>query len=162
MRRVNELKILILTAATGGGHLRAAHTLQTYIQENTQGNEVVVADTLKEVSTILDKTCCDGYRFMATGARRACSGGCTAPQTAIRRSTRSWSGSTARSGASLLPLLEAEKPDVVISTHPFATEMVSHLKGRGRVRAPLLCLMTDYGPHRACGGAECGRLCRGG
>ena len=65
MRRVNELKILILTAATGGGHLRAAHTLQTYIQENTQGNEVVVADTLKEVSTILDKTCCDGYRFLA-------------------------------------------------------------------------------------------------
>jgi processive 1,2-diacylglycerol beta-glucosyltransferase len=27
--------------------------------------------------------------------------------------------------------------------------MVSHLKGKGIVRAPLICLMTDYGPHRA-------------
>ena len=148
MRRVNELKILILTAATGGGHLRAAHTLQTYIQENTQGNEVVVADTLKEVSAILDKTCCDGYRFMARRTPRVfgrlyrASNSDTPLYSLVER----FNGAI---GRKLLPLFETEKPDVVISTHPFATEMVSHLKGRGRVRAPLLCLMTDYGPHRA-------------
>ena len=66
-------------------------------------------------------------------------------------------------GRKLLPLFETEKPDVVILHPPLRYgDEVSHLKGRGRVRAPLLCLMTDYGPHRALGGAECGRLCRGG
>ena len=64
------MKILILSAATGGGHLRASRALQTYILENTQGNEVVIADALKEVNAILDKTCCDGYHFMATKVPR--------------------------------------------------------------------------------------------
>ena len=27
--------------------------------------------------------------------------------------------------------------------------MISHLKEKGLVQAPLICLMTDYGPHRA-------------
>ena len=64
------MKILILSAATGGGHLRASRALQNYILENAPGNEVVIADALKEVHAILDKTCCRGYHFMATKTPR--------------------------------------------------------------------------------------------
>lgn len=142
------MKILILSAATGGGHLRASRALQTYILENTQGNEVVIADALKEVNAILDKTCCDGYHFMATKAPRIFGRlyRATNTDTPLYSLVSRFNGAV---GVRLLPLLAEEKPDVIISTHPFATEMVSHLKGKGRVSAPLICLMTDYGPHRA-------------
>lgn len=52
-------------------------------------------------------------------------------------------------GLRLLPMLREQEPDLILSTHPFATEMISHLKEKGLVQAPLICLMTDYGPHRA-------------
>ena len=142
------LKILILSAATGGGHLRASRALQTYILENTEGNSVVIADALKEVNTILDKTCCDGYHFMATKAPRVFGQlyRATNMDTPLYSLVTRFNGAV---GVKLLPLLAAEKPDVILSTHPFATEMVSYLKGKRKVSAPLLCLMTDYGPHRA-------------
>ena len=142
------MKILILSAATGGGHLRASRALQTYIRENTEGNEVVIADALKSINTILDKTCCDGYHFMATKAPRVFGRlyRATNMDTPLYSLVSRFNGAV---GVRLMPLLTEEKPDVIISTHPFATEMVSHLKGKGRVTAPLICLMTDYGPHRA-------------
>ena len=142
------MKILILSAATGGGHLRASRALQTYIRENTGGNEVVIADALKSINTILDKTCCDGYHFMATKAPRVFGRlyRATNMDTPLYSLVSRFNGAV---GVRLMPLLTEEKPDVIISTHPFAPEMVSHLKGKGRVTAPLICLMTDYGPHRA-------------
>ncbi len=148
VRGVSVLKILILSAATGGGHLRASRALQTYIKENTEGNEVVIADALKSINTILDKTCCDGYHFMATKAPRVFGRlyRATNMDTPLYSLVSRFNGAV---GVRLMPLLTEEKPDVIISTHPFATEMVSHLKGKGRVTAPLICLMTDYGPHRA-------------
>ena len=62
------MRILILTAATGGGHLRAARALESYLLENTENTEVKVVDTLKEINTVLDKMICDGYHFLATKA----------------------------------------------------------------------------------------------
>ncbi|HEX3027315.1 MAG TPA: glycosyltransferase [Clostridia bacterium] len=142
------MKILILSAATGGGHLRASHAIESYIRENSTGNEVAVVDALKSINTVLDKTVCEGYHFLATKTPKVFG--------QLYRKTNEESilsnlvtRFTSVFSQKLIPLMEEQKPDVVISTHPFATEMVSHLKGKGIVTAPLICLMTDYGPHRA-------------
>ena len=58
------MKIMLLTAATGGGHLRAAAAVEQYIRENTS-YEVKTVDTLKAIGRFLDKTVCDSYLFMA-------------------------------------------------------------------------------------------------
>ena len=58
------MRILILTCATGGGHLRAASALENYIRETT-GHEVIQMDFLKSIGKLLDKTVCDSYLFMA-------------------------------------------------------------------------------------------------
>ena len=50
------MKILILTAATGGGHLRASSALKSYILETQEDCEVEIVDTLKYISPLLDKT----------------------------------------------------------------------------------------------------------
>jgi processive 1,2-diacylglycerol beta-glucosyltransferase len=144
------VKLLILTAATGGGHVRASRAIQAYISKHPSESidEVVVVDALKSISSILDKTVCDGYHFLATKTPKVFG-------QLYRRTNVNSVLSTLVSRFSsvfsikLISLLEEQKPDVILSTHPFATEMISHLKRAGVVTAPLICLMTDYGPHRA-------------
>jgi len=47
----------------------------------------------------------------------------------------------------LKKFLLKEDFDVIISTHFFATEVISVLKGKGILSAPLLTVLTDYRPH---------------
>ena len=44
-------------------------------------------------------------------------------------------------------LLQELKPDVVISTHPFGSQMCTVLKKSGKVHAKIATVMTDYAPH---------------
>lgn len=141
------MRIMILTAATGGGHLSAASSLEKYILENTT-HEVFNVDTLKAIGTFLDKTICDSYHFMAK--KLPLLFGQLYKQT-----------NKPNHFASLVPKINSQfshslnkaihliHPDVIISTHPFATEMVSHLKEKGKVDAKLITVITDYGLHRA-------------
>lgn len=141
------MKIMLLTAATGGGHLRAAHAVEEYIRENTS-YEVVTVDALKAVGRFLDKTVCDSYLFMAKKVptlfgrlyKR------TNKQTHFANLVPKLSGLFS---GMLLPAIADQQPDVIITTHPFATEMVSDLKEDGLITAPLVCIITDYGVHRA-------------
>ena len=47
-----------------------------------------------------------------------------------------------------MPLINEKNPDVIVTTHPFTTEMISKLKSCGKISKPLICIMTDYAPHR--------------
>ena len=141
------MKILLLTAATGGGHLRASNAVERYIRDNT-GHDVKSVDTLKAVGRFLDKTVCDSYLFMAKKVP-ALFGRLykqTNKQNLFSDLVPKLSGMFSNL---LLPAIEAYHPDVIITTHPFATEMVSDLKEDGSVTAPLICILTDYGAHRA-------------
>ena len=142
------MKVLILSAATGGGHLRAARAVQTCLRENEPSWRVEVVDALKCVGSLLDKTCCDGYRFLATKTPKVFGQlyRATNEESVLNTLMTHFSGLL---GLRLLPMLREQEPDLILSTHPFATEMISHLKEKGLVQAPLICLMTDYGPHRA-------------
>jgi processive 1,2-diacylglycerol beta-glucosyltransferase len=141
------VKILILTAATGGGHKRAAHAIESYITELSAGNQVVVLDALQKVGPMLNHTCCDGYRLLCKHAPKA-----------FGRLYRKTNKESTMQGmmfrinyqhsGRLAHAIYDVQPDVILSTHPFATEMVSRMKAKG-YRVPLICLMTDYGPHQA-------------
>ena len=141
------MRILILTCATGGGHLRAAAALESYIRETT-GHEVIQMDFLKSIGKLLDKTICDGYLFMAKktpalfgrlykSANKDNTFADFVPRTSELLSYQ------------LFPHIDELQPDVIISTHPFATEMVSSLKEEKKITCPLICIMTDYGVHKA-------------
>lgn len=142
------MKILLLSAATGGGHLRASHAIEEYLLENTTGVEVRVMDALKTISPVLDKTICDGYHFMATKVPKVFGKLYvkTNEETPLAQMVPKFN--SLFSQRLVEPVLEFD-PDVIITTHPFATEMVSHLKEKHVTDAPLICIMTDYGPHKA-------------
>lgn len=127
--------------------MRAAHAVESYIQTHSSGNQVVVLDALKCVGPLLNHTCCDGYRFLCKRVPKAFG--------TLYRATNKESPMRGmmfrinyQQSGKLAPTIQNEHPDVILSTHPFATEMVSEMKERG-YRVPLVCLMTDYGPHQA-------------
>ena len=142
------MRILILSAATGGGHMRAAHALEEAIRRKSPETEVRVVDFLKEISPILDKTICDGYHFLATKTPKVFGKlyQKTNEETPFSQIVPKFNSLFCQE---LVPLMEEFRPDVVVTTHPFATEMVSRLKEKGALFAPLICIMTDYGPHKA-------------
>jgi processive 1,2-diacylglycerol beta-glucosyltransferase len=47
----------------------------------------------------------------------------------------------------LLKLLRQKQPDLIISTHPFGSQMCSYLKRKGKITAKIATIMTDFAPH---------------
>lgn len=141
------MKILILTCATGGGHLRAAAALEAYIRETTT-HDVVQMDFLKSIGKIVDKTICDSYLFMAKRTP-ALFGRLYKTTNKDNLLADMVPHTTDLMSLQLYPRLQEVAPDVILSVHPFATEMVSSLKEYGKITCPLICVMTDYGVHRA-------------
>lgn len=141
------MRILILTCATGGGHLRAAAALEKYIKETTD-HEVIQMDFLKSIGKLLDKTICDSYLFMAKKTP-ALFGRLYKTTNRDNPLADFVPRTTELIALQLYPHLEEVSPDVIISVHPFATEMVSSLKEDKKITCPLICIMTDYGVHKA-------------
>lgn len=51
------------------------------------------------------------------------------------------------SGAALLKIAE-DQPTLIVSTHPFASQALGHLRATGQLRAPVVTYLTDMSVHR--------------
>ncbi len=141
------MRILILSASTGGGHLRASSALKTYILNHDSNSTVEIVDTLKYVSPLLNKTVTEGYEQLAKKSPKVYGAMYKTANIDICKSFLAAFNSLF--SKKLIPLLSEFNPDIIISTHPFATEMVSNLKDTYNITIPLVCIMTDYAPHKA-------------
>lgn len=141
------MRVLILSASTGGGHMRASSALKTYIMNNDKDAVVEIIDTFEYINPILNKTVTEGYLYLATKTPKMYG---TVYNTSNKENAFKSLvfGLNSLFSRKLMPLLKEFKPDVIISTHPFSTEMVSNIKGKGEIKTPLICIMTDYAPHR--------------
>lgn len=140
------MRILIFTAATGGGHKRTSKAMEDYFLRHIPGAEVRIVDAIKEVNKMVDKTICGSYEFMAMRAPKLYGVIYDSTQKEGLDISKPLSAIACRK---LLPVITEFDPDVIITTHPFAGEMVSHLKSRRKIDKPLISIMTDYGPHRS-------------
>ena len=142
------MRILILSASTGGGHMKASAAIKSHILNKDPNSVVEISDTLKYISPLLDKTISDGYEYLAKNAPKMYgvmykqSNKETALNTFVYKFNTLFS-------KKLIPLLQEFKPDAIVSTHPFTTEMLSNLKDTLEINIPLICIMTDYAPHKA-------------
>jgi processive 1,2-diacylglycerol beta-glucosyltransferase len=141
------MNILILSASTGGGHMRASKAIQNYMMQQDKNIRVEIVDTLKYINPILNKTVTNGYVYLATktpklyGKLYYLSNKEHKLKNFVSKVNNIFSNK-------LLPLIDDYKPDIIITTHPFPTEMVSKLKDKYLINIPLLCVMTDYAPHK--------------
>lgn len=143
-----NVRILILAASTGGGHMKASRAIEADIRQNMPDAEIEILDTLKCIHTLLDKTVCDGYKFLAKNSPRVY-GKLYQKTNEDNRLSGVVPKLNGLFAQKLLPSIASYAPDLVIATHPFAVEMVSALKGEGKLQMPLLCVITDYGMHKA-------------
>lgn len=139
-------KILIFYAAYGGGHLSAARSIKEYLEEyNKNDVEVELVNCVEYVNKVVNKITTDAYAQMAK----------TAPWAWGRVYYRSQKGPLAKisdtsnkmMAIKLKKLLDEKKPDIVISTHPFGSQMCSYLRKKKKFDGKIATIMTDYAPH---------------
>lgn len=138
-------KVLIFYAAYGGGHLSAARSIKEYIENNYKDTEIRLVDCVKYVNKALDKLTTTAYNEMAKKAPWAWGKIYSNSQKGIFAKVSN--GSNKMMALKLNKLLQEFDPDLVISTHPFGSQMCTVLKEKGKIHADIATVMTDYAPH---------------
>ena len=138
-------KILIFYASYGGGHLNAAKSIYEYIKNNYNNNEVEMIDCMKYVNKTIEKITTAAYREAAKKAPwvwgKIYSDSQKGPLAHLS------SRSNKIMAIKLLKLLREKQPDLIISTHPFGSQMCSYLKRKGKIHSKIATIMTDFSPH---------------
>lgn len=138
-------RIMIFYAAYGGGHLSAARSIKENIESNYTDVEVMLVDCMEYVNKYVNKVTTKAYSEMAKKA----------PRTWGKVYWKSQRGPLAHISTTsnkvlsikLNKLLKDFEPDIIISTHPFGTQMCAYLKKSGKLHAKIATVMTDYAPH---------------
>ena len=138
-------KILIFYASYGGGHLSAANSINQYINENYKDYETSLVDCMLYVNKSINKLTTTAYKEMAKKFPWAW--GEVYYHSQKGPLARISSASNKLMAKKLLILLDDYMPDIVISTHPFASQMISYLKKKKLVSCKLATIMTDFAPH---------------
>lgn len=138
-------KILILYAKYGGGHFSAAKSIQTYFEENYFDIEVKLVDCVEYFNSFINKLTTATYKQMAKKA----------PWAWKKVYYNSQKGILAKLSTSankimakkLYNLFKEFLPDIIISTHFFATQITSYLKEHENFNCTLATILTDFAPH---------------
>ena len=138
-------KILIFYASYGGGHLSAANSIKNYLSSNYENIDVELIDCMKYINKPIEKITTTAYNEMAKKA----------PWAWGKIYNDSQKGPlahiTTRSNQvfaiKLLRLLREKNPDLIISTHPFGSQMCSYLKRKGKITSKIATILTDFAPH---------------
>lgn len=138
-------RILIFYASYGGGHLSAANAINEYIKNNYSDVETEIIDCMKYVNKRLEKLTTAAYKEMAKKAPWAWG---TIYYTSQKGPVAEISSASNKILARKLnTLLQEYNPDLVISTHPFASQMCSYLKKHNKINCKIASVMTDFAPH---------------
>lgn len=138
-------KVIIFYASYGGGHLSAARSIKENIETNYEDIDVKLIDCMEYVNKTVNKITTKAYSEMAKKA----------PKTWGRVYWKSQKGPLAQISTTsnkilsikLYKLLKDFEPNLIVSTHPFGSQMCAYLKKHGKLNAKIATVMTDYAPH---------------
>ena len=138
-------KVLIFYASYGGGHLSAAKSIKQYIDENYEDVQTTMIDCVKYINKALDSVTTAAYREMAKKA----------PWAWEKVYYKSKDGLVAKVSTTsnkimavkMAKLFREYKPDMVISTHPFSSQITAYLKQKKKTNCTLATVLTDFVPH---------------
>ena len=139
-------KVIILTASTGGGHNKVAQTIKEDLL--ALGHEVEVVDFLKSQNKIYELIVSHGYELLASkfptlyGELYKVSNSDHLNQKAIGAIRRSEKAYTKK-------VIEEFKPDIIVTTHPFAAAAIGGLKVNGKISQVVIAIVTDFIAHTA-------------
>jgi len=138
-------KVIVFYASYGGGHLSAARSIKEHIENNYPNVDAELIDCVKYINKTLDVVTTKAYSEMAKKIPNAWGhiykGADKGPIAKIS------STSNKVMALKLEKLLEEKRPDLVICTHPFASQMCSYLKRKEKVNIKLATVLTDFAIH---------------
>ena len=138
-------KILIFYGSYGGGHLSAARSIKDYIEKNYSDYEIKLVDCVEYVNKLLNKLTTKAYTDFSKNARWIWK---HLYYDSEKGSLSRISNSINRLMAiKLNKLIQEYNPDLIISTHPFSSQMCAILKKKGKFDCTVATVMTDYAPH---------------
>jgi processive 1,2-diacylglycerol beta-glucosyltransferase len=143
------MKIIITYASCGTGHRRAAEAVYNYFKENCPAHDLKIIDALQKTNFVFRNLYSYGYLFLVNHALwlwHSCfwltSVSCLRPLVNIlipiinRLNAKNFSN-----------FLIQEKPDFIISTHFFPSEIATNLKRINKFNSKLISVITDFGIH---------------
>jgi processive 1,2-diacylglycerol beta-glucosyltransferase len=142
-------RIAVLHASSGSGHMAAARALAAAMVELAPGATVREVDTLVFASRLYRDTYAKSYNTMA--ARAPALWGVL---------YRSWAGARVNRTTAparlamdrlnlrrLVRVVGEQHADAVVCTHFLPVEALSPVRGHGKLRGPLFCVITDFTAH---------------
>ena len=141
------MRVLILSATTGGGHMRAANALKDYILEQDDTSVVEIYDTIQYISPLLNKAVTNGYVYMATKTPKLYGG---MYKSSDKNTPLNKAVEIALVGLRnrLIPMMKEFRPDIIVTTHAFAAELICALKKKDDLHIPIVNILTDFSVHR--------------
>lgn len=138
-------KILIFYATYGGGHLSAAKSIKQYLEDHGTNLQIEMIDCVEYINKALNSVTTAAYRQMAKKAPWAW-------EKVYYKSSHGMLAKVSSTSNKIMAIKIAKlfktfEPDVVISTHPFGSQMTSYLKKKQRTHCTLATVMTDFASH---------------
>lgn len=137
-------KVLIFYAAYGGGHYSAANSIKKYLDDNFE-IETEIIDCIEYINKVLNKLTTEAYKEMAKKVPNLWGRVYSKSQKGLLGHVSSRTNKVM--AIKLKNLIKEKQPDLIVSTHPFSSQMVSYLKRKGKINCKLVTVLTDFAPH---------------
>ncbi|HEY5556640.1 MGDG synthase family glycosyltransferase [Acetobacterium sp.] len=138
-------KVFIFTASTGAGHNLAAQSLKESLDEAGMNTEVY--DAFKESNVTLDRLITKGYEQIVINVPKLYEQMYNQFNNMNRFQQGIFQVLTRIMNPEIVPLIRAGNPDLIITTHPFVTNVLGTLKEHHAFDVPVLSIVTDYKIH---------------
>ena len=143
------LKILFLSIPTGGGHHQAARAMERYF-EGREDVECRMLDMAENVNSALADAVSKGY-ILTTSVTPKLFGTIydllDARENPSAEASRTIRVLMSAFRKKLCAYIDAFRPDVIVSTHPFCTITLNRAAKRHPISAQLISIVTDFTIH---------------
>lgn len=139
------MKALIFYATYGGGHLSSANAIKEAMKNQYPEVQIKMIDCMEYINKIINNITTKAYSGMAKKAPKVWGeiykASKKGPIAGISRT------SNRILAIKLYSLIKRINPDIIISTHPFSTQMCTFLKKHTKLDKPIANVLTDFQPH---------------
>ena len=138
--------ILIFYAKYGGGHYSVAKSIKEELEEKYSDSvSVQMVDCIEYINKFINKLTVTAYKEMTKKFPWAWSKVYSNSQKGIMSVISEDSNKIMAHKLNIL--IKKINPDIMISSHPFSTQMCTYLKKKNKLTAKIANILTDFAPH---------------
>ena len=138
-------KVLLFYSSYGGGHLSAAKSLKEYIEKNFPETEAKIMDCDDYIYKHINKISISSYEYIAKNVPKLWGKIYKSSEKGMLAKLSNTANN--KKAHKLNKYINEFKPDLIVSTHPFASQMCSRLKKDGKISCPVGTVLTDFHIH---------------